>query len=377
VQDLEIAIRDSLYRSHSLYNHLLVQIVSSLPQHCRWSWSALVWAWPRPEHRALYPPQQLVLDVQLPSIFVALRRRHDAIARIMDMVGLEEELRGVQLRMLRMEAAITGDVITRLLRLEGTILEGNRLLHRLFPEESPRIPAQFAPIHRHDQNPSAALVSFPASESNEHNRLCTFPNCPDSAGGKTCSGTAAARHMAACPHCPNEAQRFCHIAHHMGTFLRHPRVVDQDTCCWCLQKFQEDISDTIRTRHRKSCRVVQIVTLTDPERQVAKSAQLSLAWMSISPMQRRKRERGTFSPPLKPMVLDSSQGDVPAADGFAVMNEREHHRLTPLASPSGLDRSPPDSRRQYNDQFVVASDDGFVMFDPRSSGASDAEGAAL
>jgi hypothetical protein len=271
----------------------------------------------------------------------------------MNLNVLEEELRNLQLRMLRVETAVTvsnGDVVSRLLRLEGTVVDIHRILQSTFA------------VHQNQQNaapmPSSDIALVDQKiDSTEPNRLCTFPTCPDAAdtaSGKVCSGTAAARHMAACKFCPVEAERYLHIALHLGSFGRSPRVVAQDMCCWCLLPF-EDGSTDIRTRHRKNCRYIQIVALADPQRRAAKSAQLSNAWMSTSPMHsgNRKRERGQFSPVIsfQPPKAGMSYGDAgEAVDGYAVESER---------IPSGSDGGGGYAVR--SDRNFPGSDDGNVL----------------
>ena len=217
---------------------------------------------------------------------------------VASMDNVAAELRSLQSRLCYVESILSGDVVTRLLRLEGCCFDTHSLLKVIAGQRdsvavqccSTKLPARFEP------SPQGNVITEPLELSEEPCHICTFAGCPGT-NSKHSTASAALRHMQVCKHCVIEDERYYKIVIHMGTFNRHPRVGAADTCWVCAQSLQAMNSDA-RTRHRKVCIQSAQVILADPTRRSAKRAELSISWMvgPLSPQTSSKRERPNPNP---------------------------------------------------------------------------------
>ena len=163
-------------------------------------------------------------------------------------------------------------------------------------------------------NPAAANVAMPLagpslppviaeqSSSQETHALCPYSDC--SCAVRNCSAAKSLRHMQSCQHCPDPFYRYLHIAQHMCSFQKHPRVTGVDVCCWCGVQFQADVSDDSRSRHRHACRDKAKMCLQDANTCQSMSNRLQQCWtvkLDVSPQKRARCPAiPPFSPPITP-----------------------------------------------------------------------------
>jgi hypothetical protein len=157
--------------------------------------------------------------------------------------------------------------------------------------------------------PVSAVIGEPTSSQEAH-ALCPFAAC--SCEVRNCSAAKSLRHMQTCQHCPEPFYRYLHIAQHMCSFQKHPRVTDLDVCCWCDVQFQADQSDDSRSRHRHACRDKATLSLQDANTCQSMSNRLQQCWavnLVAAPQKRRCRALIPFSPPVNPAMPPAREPD--------------------------------------------------------------------
>lgn len=160
--------------------------------------------------------------------------------------------------------------------------------------------------------------------SQEKNGLCPFIGC--TATVHSCSAVKSLRHMQTCVYCPDPFYRYLHIAEHMSTFQKHPKVTSSEVCCWCAVHFDHAQSPDARSRHRFACRdkaklslevtfvicvntqaLISDTIWQDPNTCLSMTNRLEACWAASnviepSPIKRNRSTSEAFSPPLAPGV---------------------------------------------------------------------------
>ena len=225
------------------------------------------------------------------------------------------------------------DVLARIVRIESTlcsltnasqtthnaISQTHNVLNILNASVQHLVGLLVVPVIQHVQQPLQA-INIPAAtngtqpsvapsiaeptSSQEMHALCPFAACACEV--RNCSAAKSLRHMQTCQHCPDPFYRYLHIAQHMCSFQKHPRVTELDVCCWCDVQFQTDQSDDARSRHRHACRDKATLCLQDVNTCQSMSNRLQQCWtvnLVAAPQKRRCRTLIPFSPPVTPPLV--------------------------------------------------------------------------
>jgi hypothetical protein len=252
------------------------------------------------------------------QIGVALFLRHYFTNHLMD---TQQDVRDVLARIVRIESTLFALTIASQ-TTNSAISQSNNALCNLQASVQHIVGLLAQPVIQLVQpplvalnNPAAANVAMPLaglaaapvvaeqSSSQEAHPVCPFEFCRFEV--RNCSAAKSLRHMQSCPHCPEPFFRYLHIAQHMCSFQKHPRVTDADVCCWCDVQFQTEQSDDSRSRHRHACREKATLCLQDVNTCQSMSNRLQKCWtvnmdVSSPPKRRSRTTQPPFSPPISP-----------------------------------------------------------------------------